>query len=264
VALRPESEETPENKLAVRKAAEQDVLLREVDEAVRQDKLDTFAKSYGWPITIGAIVGLAVFGGWLFWQDRRESALEERSEQYVTTLDELEAGQIEGADADLTALAEGNSATAIAAQLAKAGIALRDNRRAEGVEMYEAIAADEEAPQPYRDLALVRAVAANFEQMDPQQVVDRLKPLAVPGNPWFGSAGEMVAMAYLKQGKNELAGPLFAEIAKDEDVPQTLRSRVRQMAGLLGQDAVVDVDQTLAEMREESDAAGAPAPVAAQ
>jgi hypothetical protein len=54
-------------------------------------------------------------------------------------------------------------------------------------------------------------------------------------------------MAYLKQGKNDLAGPLFASIAKDEDVPQTLRSRTRQMAGILGYDAVVDTDQAIAE-----------------
>jgi hypothetical protein len=50
-------------------------------------------------------------------------------------------------------------------------------------------------------------------------------------------------MAYLKQGKEELAGPLLAAIAKDEDVPQTLRSRSRQLAGLLGYDAVADVDR---------------------
>jgi hypothetical protein len=30
-------------------------------------------------------------------------------------------------------------------------------------------------------------------------------------------------------------------------VPQTLRSRTRQMAGMLGYDAVVDVDQAIAE-----------------
>ena len=101
-------------------------------------------------------------------------------------------------------------------------------------------------------------------KLNPQTVVDRLKPLATPGNPWFGSAGELVAMAYMKQGKEELAGPLFAAIAKDDDVPQTLRSRARQLAGLLGYDAVEDVDRTLAEMREEGDTSGAPVAAPAQ
>jgi hypothetical protein len=69
-------------------------------------------------------------------------------------------------------------------------------------------------------------------------------------------------MAYMKQGKRELAGPLFAAIAKDEEVPQSLRSRTRQLAGLLGYDAVTDVDKTLDELRETE--GGAPAPAAAQ
>lgn len=238
--------------------------MREVDEAVRQDQLDNFGKRYGLPIGIAVVAALAIFGGWLFWQDRREGALEERSEQFITTLDDLEAGRLEQAKTSLATVAEGESATAISAKLALAGLALSENRRDDGVKLYEDIAADAAAPQPYRDLALVRAVAANFEQMEPQQVVDRLKGLATPGNPWFGSAGELVGMAYLKQGKEDLAGPLFAAIAKEETAPQSLRSRARQMAGLLGVDAVDDVDQTLAQMRNDQGAGDVPPAVAGQ
>jgi hypothetical protein len=83
--------------------------------------------------------------------------------------------------------------------------------------------------------------------------------MAAPGNPWFGSAGELVGLAYLKQGRKDLAGPLFASIAKDTDVPQSLQTRARQMAGVLGYDAVTDVDQVLAEQRRPARQAGAPA-----
>jgi hypothetical protein len=264
VALTPDSEQTRADQLAARRAAEQEVLLREVDEAMRKEQLGSAARRYGWLIGGAAVLAIAGFGGYLFWQDRREGQLEQASDTLVTTLDKLEAGQIEQAESDLATLADGSSATAVSAKMARAGIALRDNRQAEAVALFDEIAADAEAPQPYRDLATIRSVAARFEQTDPQAVIDRLKPLAVPGNPWFGSAGELVAMAYLKQGKQDLAGPLFAAIAKDEDVPQTLRSRTRQMAGLLGVDAVEDVDETLKQMREEDAAAIAPAPAAAQ
>ena len=262
MALPPDSEETRADQLAARRAAEQEVLLREVDEAMRKDQLGSAAKRYGWLIATGLVLALAAFGGYLFWQDRREGQLEEASDTLITTLDKLEAGQIDQAEDDLAALAEGSSATAVSAKLARAGVALRDNRREEAVALFDEIAADGDAPQPYRDLATIRSVATRFEQMQPQQVIDRLKPLATPGNPWFGSAGELVAMAYLKQGKQNLAGPLFAAIAKDETVPQTLRARTRQMAGLLGYDAVVDVDATLADLRNETDAAAAPASAA--
>ena len=92
--------------------------------------------------------------------------------------------------------------------------------------------------QPYRDVATVRMVALQFDKLPPQQVIDRLKPLAVPGGPWFGSAGEMVAGAYLKLNRPQEAGKLFAAIARDMKVPDSLRARAIQMAGSLGVDAV--------------------------
>src|SRR5690606_4491089 len=261
--LPPDSDKLPADPLSSRRAAEEEVFRREVDEAVRQDQLGTIAKRYGLLIAGGLVLALAAFGGYLFWQDQREGTLEERSERLVTSLDQLEAGQIEAAAEDLAALSEdATGATAAAAKVTRAAIALRDNRRQEAVALFDEIAADSGAPQPYRDFATVRSVAAQFDEIEPQQVIDRLKPLAAPGNAWFGSAGELVAMAYLKQNKPDLAGTLFAAIAKDETAPQSLRSRTRQMAGLLGVDAVEDVDQTLTEMRQETDASAAAAPVA--
>lgn len=262
MALKPDSEDPRARQLAERQAAEKDALLREVDEAVRQDEVGTIVRKHGWKIGGGLALALAAFGGWLFWTDRQEARLEEKSEQLVTALDQLDAGQIEAADKQLADLSQGSSATAVSARLTRAAIALRQNRRQDAVNLLESIASDADAPRAYRDLATIRVVAVQFDQMQPQQVIDRLKPLATPGNPWFGSAGELVAMAYLAQGKEELAGPLFAAIAKDENVPQTLRSRTRQLAGLLGYDAVVDVDKTLADMREEGAATDAPVPLA--
>jgi hypothetical protein len=260
VALTPDPQNTREQQLAERREREQEVLLREVDDAMRKDELGSVFKRYGWAIGGAVVLSLAAFGGWLVWDNYNEGQIEERSEKLVAAFDKLGAGQIDQAKSELAALSEdGNSATAISAKLARAGIALRDNRQTEALQLYESIAEDAEAPKPYRDLAAIRAVAIQFEELDPQKVVDRLKPLAVPGNPWFGSAGELVAMAYLKQGNDKLAGPLFAAIAQDEDVPQTLRSRTRQIAGQLGYDAIADVDEALAEMRDDAGAPGAPA-----
>ena len=64
-----------------------------------------------------------------------------------------------------------------------------------------------------------------------------MQPLTQAGNPWFGSAGEMTALAMIKQGKKQQAGQLFATIAKDKTVPQSIRDRSIQIAGSLGVDA---------------------------
>jgi hypothetical protein len=264
VALPPDSDQSRADQLAVRRAAEQEVLLREVDEAMRKDQLGSAAKRYGWLIGGGLLLAMCAFGGYLLWQDSREGKLEMASDTLITTLDKLEAGQIEQAEDDLAKLAQADTATAVSAKMAQAAIALGEDRQKDAVALFDEIAADADAPRPYRDLATLRSVATRYQEMEPQQVIDRLKPLATPGNPWFGSAGELVAFAYLKQGKQDLAGALFAAIAKDENVPESLRSRTRQMAGLLGVDSVENVDETLAQMRGEEAAPAAPAPVAAQ
>jgi hypothetical protein len=259
VALTPSSDPDAD-KLAERRAAEQDVLLREVDEAVRKDEAAEFARRHGVMIAVVLVLALAAFGGWLWWKDHRESELEKGSERFVQALDQLEAGRTKQADAALDKIAQdGTPAAAAGAKLLQAGemIAKGDNARAATVLF--ALADDKDAPQAYRDLAAIRGVSASFDTMKPEDAIARLKPLAKPGNPWFGSAGELVAMAYLKQGKKNLAGPLFAAIAKDEDAPRSMRSRARQMAGMLGYDAVVDVDQVLAETQGDRSGPGAPA-----
>ena len=75
---------------------------------------------------------------------------------------------------------------------------------------------------------------AEFDTLAPQKIVDRLKPLSKPGHPWFGSAGEMTAIAYMKMGKDNLAGPIFAQIAKQEDVARNAAQPCTTNGGQFG------------------------------
>jgi hypothetical protein len=52
----------------------------------------------------------------------------------------------------------------------------------------------------------------------------------------------MVALAHLKQQKPQEAARIFAAMAKDETLPESIRSRSVQMAGALGVDAVQQAD----------------------
>jgi hypothetical protein len=258
LALRPQRPQSRTDQLAVQKAAEQDVFFREVDDALRQDEMSGFFKRYGIPVIAVVVIALLALAGYLWWDHSRKEALGLHGEELTKALDEVEAGNSDAAKKQLDAVAaDATDGSGTAAKLLLAGIALEKGREAEAVKGFAAIAADANAPKPLRDLALVREIAANFDAMPPQQVVDRLKPLAVPGNPWFGSAGELTGMAYLKLNKPNLAGPLFASIARDKDSPESLRRRARQLAGLLGVDAVDDVDKAAAG---EMAAAPAPAP----
>jgi hypothetical protein len=195
---------------------------------------------------IAVALGLAAFGGYLWWNGHQTAGQERDSEALIGAMDQVEKGNLASGDTALAPLvADGKGGTRIAAELLKAGIAMEQSKPAEAAAIYDRVAADSSAPQVYRDLATVRGVAARYDTMKPADVVAKLKPLAVPGNAWFGPAGEMVAMAYLDEGKQAEAGALFAAIAKAKDTPETLKSRTRQMAGLLGVDAIDDVDTLL-------------------
>jgi len=260
LALRPESPSSTNDPRARRDALQQDVFLREVDDALREDEMLGFFRRYGKPVIAVVVIGLLALAGYLWWDYHSKQTVGENGEKLVVALDEVDAANLAAADKHLAALVDGHDGNAAAARITRAGIALRQNRNADAVKLFAEVAADADAPKPFRDLALVREIATNFDAMPPQQVVDRLKPLAVPGNPWFGPAGELVAMAYLKQGNDKLAGPLFAQIARDEKSPETLRRRARQLAGLLGVDAVDDPKTASGEAEPQTGDAPAAAP----
>ena len=216
-----------------------EAFLREVDEELRRDELQSLWKRYGRLAVAVLVLVLATWGGWLYWQDRQNKAAGVEGEQLSQALDDLQAGNADRALAKLAPLAQSkNVGYRASAKMAEAGVALGKNDFAGAAKTYGEVATDTRVPQPWRDLALIRQTAAEFDTIKPELVVARLRPLAAKGNPWFGSAGEMVAAAYLKMGKPELAGKLFADIGKDENVPDSIRSRAVQMAGSLGVDAI--------------------------
>ncbi|WP_246449957.1 tetratricopeptide repeat protein [Qipengyuania soli] len=264
MALTPKTPMTREDKLAQRDAAEQEALLREVDDAVRQGDTEEFLTKWGKPLLGVVIAGLVGFGGYLFWQSRQEAAMEKNSEVLVGALDQVGVGNLKSGYDGLEELAGAKEgAASAAAGMIRAGIAAQQQRPEEAAKLFAAVAADDSAPQVMRDLAKVREISVKYDTMKSADIIAALKPLAVPGNPYFGSAGEMVAHAYLDMGKRAEAGAMFAQIAKDDEVPETLRSRARQMAGVLGVDAIEDVDALLKEQGLERDA-GAEAPAAGQ
>ncbi|MDQ3471514.1 MAG: hypothetical protein M3428_03930, partial [Pseudomonadota bacterium] len=134
---------------------------------------------------------------------------------------------LESADADIVRAS---------ALLTEAAIALEANDRSTALAKYKALS-DGGMPEAYQQLGLVRATALEFDSLKPEEVIARMQPLTKAGEPWFGAAGELTAMAYLKQGQRQPAARLFAQIAADRTVPETVRSRATQIAGTLGVDA---------------------------
>lgn len=216
-----------------------DAFIREVDEELRRDQMAQFGKRWGIAAIVAVVVLLAAFGGYLYWQHHQQVVAGEEGETLQQAYDALAAEEPAKAAKPLATLAassrEGYRALALITQ---ADVLLQKNDLKGAAKKFADVANDASLPQPFRDQALVRQTAAEFDTMTPQAVVERLRPLAVPGNPWFGSAGEMTAISYMRMNRADLAGTMFQKIGGDEGVPESIRQRAVQMAGAVGVDAV--------------------------
>jgi hypothetical protein len=215
-----------------------ETFLREVDENLRRDRARDFAKEYGSWLIGALILFLAASGGWIYWQQYRVQRSEKQVEELAQIYTDIGSNTIGTAPQKLDTLARsGKKGVRASALFTRAALAIQQNDHKLAVATYKEIAADGSLPKAYRDAALIRQTALEFDSLEPADVIARLEPLAKPGNPWFSSAGEMTAMALIKQGKKPEAGLLFAAIAKDKSVPEGSRARSVHVASSLGVDA---------------------------
>jgi hypothetical protein len=209
--------------------------LREVDDDLRRDQMTGFVKRWGKIVGVTVVVALIALAALLYWQHRRAQQAAARGETFVSLLDDVAAGRATANDPRLGELSQADEVGySSMARMTQANLAARTNAKAAAAS-FKAIADDTAVPQPVRDLAMLRATTLEFDRLPPAEVVARLKGLAQPGNPWFGSAAELTGLAYLKQNRKDLAGPLFAKIVADDKAPGALRGRAASMATALGQ-----------------------------
>jgi len=215
-----------------------DTFVKEVDENLRRDQMRDFFRDNGGWIVAGVILFLAISGGMIWYQQHRVQRAEAEVEQLAQVYKDIGDGNTSKVPQQLDDLSDsGSKAVRASALFTRASFAVQQNDEKLAIATYKKIRDDSSLPDAYRDAALIRETALEFDQLQPQQVIAQLEPLAKPGNPWFGSAGELTALALIKQGNKQQAGQLFATLAKDKDVPDGIRNRAIQISGSLGADA---------------------------
>jgi hypothetical protein len=221
--------------LALAPGETSETFFREVDENLRRDQAGDFLKRYGAWLIGAAVLVLAITGGLIYWRGHQVEVAATNSEKMNAAMGDIGAGKLDAATPVLTDITNnGNDAGRASALLTQAAVAVQKGDRKAAAAFYAQVANDSGLPDAWRNTGLVRGTAIAFDDLKPEDVVNRLQPLAVPGNPWFGSAGELTGMAMIKQNRRAEAGRLFASIAADKSVPESLRSRAEQIAGTLG------------------------------
>ncbi len=212
--------------------------LREVDENLRRDRARDFFREYRGLLIAALLLFIASAGGIIWWQDYRQQQQGKQVEELAKAYRDIGESKTATVPAQLDRLSSSSSISVRAsAMFTRAALALEQNDAALASKTYGQIISDDSFPKPYRDAALLRQTTVDFDKLKPDEIITRLAPLATPDSAWFGSAGEITAMALIKQGKKTEAGKIFAAIAANKDVPASLRARAVQIAGSLGVDA---------------------------
>lgn len=243
------------------KPNENETFYREVDEELRRDQALRTWDRYRWHIAAAILLLIAAIGGFLWWQNSRQAATGAQGEALTSVVDDMEKGSYRATAPRVAELEKSGEAAYRAAGLfSRANLLAEQGDAAGAARVFGQIAADDDIAEPWRQAALLRQTVVEFDRLPPAQIIQRLRPLVVPGGPWLGTAGELLAHAHLRNGRPDLAGRVFGIVARDETVPESIRSRAVQMAGGLGVDATQDAP---ASGGGQAGRGPAPAPAAA-
>lgn len=219
-----------------------DAFVREVDENLRRDQTEEFLKRNLRWIVGGALLFLAIVGGYFWWENHQKELARDQSEQLSAASQRVADGNVDGAVKAYIPLSDSSvDTTRASAMFSRAALAIRKNDAKGAIALYQQIEDDRGLAKPYHDMALIRRTMLEYDSIKPDEVISRLSPLAKPGDPYFGTAGELTGMAMLAKGDKAGAGQLFARLAADKTVPESIRSRAAQLAGSLGVDASASV-----------------------
>lgn len=203
----------------------QDSFIDEVSEEVRRDKLFGYLRRYGW---IGVVVVLLLVGGTIFTEWRKsqtEAAAQAAGDGLLAAL-RLDD---DAARADaLAALSLDGNAAAVAGLIEAANLQ-EVGDVAGAAAALDAVAANAELPQVYRDLAALKSVLVQQDTLSADDQRARLSDLAAPGGTFRLIAQEQLAYLTVQDGDREAALDAFEAIALDAEATRGLRERAISM-----------------------------------
>lgn len=217
--------------------SETDSFIDEVTEEVRRDRLFAMFRRYGW---IGIATVFLIVGGaaWNEWTKARATA-EARAfgGAVIAALGNDDATARRAALSSIPVEGAGD-AVARKAMLGfiAADEALRAGDRDEALARLDALAADTELDDIFRQMAQLKVVTLAGAGMEAAARDATLAALSAPGAPFRVLALEQQAIALMGAGKRDEALSTARAILQEPDVTPGLRRRVAQLIVVLGGD----------------------------
>ncbi len=213
-----------------------DSLFREVDEAIRQEKLKSLWDKYGLWLIVGAVLIVAVVGGhnfWTYWQAERADSAGGR---FVGGITEVEDGKTADAINVFKSLSEdGPGGYETLSRLQLAALYSSEGKTDEAIKIYEDVADSSGSGTVLQHFATIQAASLLLDEASFEDMRKRLDALAVTGNPWRHSARELLGLSAYRNGESDAARRYFDVMLSDQQTPANMRRRAEMLLSLLVQ-----------------------------
>ena len=212
----------------------------EVDEELREERMQEFLKKYGGLLFGGCLLVVAAAGGWKAWGWYQEKRDTDAAAMYLAAASRTEAAGVAGPNRAVAIAAfQAVAANApdgyrVLALLREAALRADSGDLPGALALWDRVSADSSADPLFRDLASLTWCLYEADKSDPGLLEGRLKPLAAPGNAWRSLAAEQLALLELRQGHTDAARTQLKKLAEDTTAPQGVRGRASALLDRVG------------------------------
>jgi hypothetical protein len=218
-----------------RDSGNSDEFIREVDEAVRQERWLVVWKQYNAYIigaAIAVIVGTAAGVGWQTYEANQRAA---NARAFAQAADFLSADRPAEAASAFGTLADrvGGGVAVIAKFQAAEAEKLAGDREGK-LTLLESLAGSGDTQPIYQRLATLLAKQETLGESDTEALIDEIDRLSTPDNPWRASLIELKAIAQMKSGRVEEARETLDTLLAEQSIPANLQRRVSELLSALG------------------------------
>lgn len=216
---------------------EDDALLREINDELRQEQAHKLWQAYGKYVIGVAVAVVVVVAGYQGWRAYDRSVRLEATDRLIGAATLAQEGQTESAIDSLAKLeSDGVGDLQVLVRLRHAALTAKGGDAERAADIYAAIAADSTIAQSFRDLATILGAVQmlDLSKDNAQAVIDKLQPLTADNNNWRHSAREVSAVAAISLGQTDQAETLLQANALDPQAPGGVRSRAQELLQAIG------------------------------
>ncbi|MCB9983848.1 MAG: hypothetical protein H6861_09300 [Rhodospirillales bacterium] len=200
-------------------------LFREVDEVMRQERIEKFwaeNKSYIVSVILGTILLTGLISGYRSW----DNSVKEKQTARIIALQEAEDYPQNILETEKLDMRAGHRAMAL---LKAAAVFLDQDKTEEAGALYQRVAQDIDLPAEFKELAILMSVRLLSDQddADAQALLDQLKPVVNnPKSPWVHHARIEAAVLQADKLQNYAAALQHLNAVIDTpDLPASLTER---------------------------------------